>query len=99
MSPVSPRKREVSPCEQRIQRTDPQQTSEWTSTKQRFQKPITVDRLAYEHECSSSVKGWNMHIAHVCAPLNICLKKYIIKNVGYSVEETAGYIEVLFQKH
>ncbi len=107
MSPVSPRKREVSPPQRSLSppaelaaysrnRTEPQQTSEWTSTKQRFLKPITVDRLAYEHECSSSVKGWNMHI---CAPWNIYLKKYIIKDFGNSVKVTAGYIEVLFQKH
>ncbi len=27
------------------------------------------------------------------------LKKIIIKDFGNSVEETAGYVEVLFQKH
>ncbi len=40
-----------------------------------------------------------MHIVHVCAPWNIYLKIYIIKDFGNSVEVTAGYIEVLFQKH
>jgi len=40
-----------------------------------------------------------MDIVHVCAPWNIYLKKYIIKDFGNSVEVTAGYIEVLFQKH
>ncbi len=40
-----------------------------------------------------------MHIVHVCAPLNIYLIKYINKDFGNSVEGTAGYIEVLFQKH
>ncbi len=110
MSPVSPRKREVSPSRRGLSppaelaaysnnRTEPQQTSEWTSTKQRFLKHITVDCLTYEHECSSTVKGWNMHIVHVCAPWNIYLKNILIKDFGNSVEVTAGYIEVLFQKH
>ncbi len=110
MSPVSPHKREVSPSRRSLSppaelaaysknQTEPLQTSEWTSTKQRFLKPLTLDRLAYEHECSSSVKGWNMHIVHICAPLNIYIKKHIIKDFSYSVEVTAGYIEVLFQKH
>ncbi len=41
-----------------------------------------------------------MHIVHVCAPLNIYLKKINnIKDFGNSVEVTAGYIEVLFQKN
>ncbi len=40
-----------------------------------------------------------MHIVHVCAPLNIKKKKIIIKDFGNSVEVTAGYIEVLFQKN
>ncbi len=39
------------------------------------------------------------HSSDVCAPLNIYLKKYIIKDFGNSVKVTAGYIEVLFQKH
>ncbi len=63
---VSPSQRSLSPPAELAayskNRTDPQQTSEWTSTKQRFLKPIKLDCLAYEHECSSSVKGWNMHI-------------------------------------
>ncbi len=40
-----------------------------------------------------------MHTVHVCAPGNIYFKKIIIKDFGNSVEVTAGYIEVLFQKH
>ncbi len=40
-----------------------------------------------------------MHSLDVCAPLNIYLKLIIIKDFGNSVEVTAGYIEVLFQKH
>ncbi len=40
-----------------------------------------------------------MHSLDVCAPLNIYLKQIIIKDFGNSVEVTAGYIEVLFQKH
>ncbi len=66
--------------------------------KTAFPKTYHVDCLTYEHECSSTVKGWNMHIVHVCA-WNIYLKKIIIKDFGNSVEVTAGYIEVLFQKH
>ncbi len=83
MSPVSPRKREVSPSWRSLSppaelaaylknRTEPDfyEVFEMT-TKQRFQKPITLDCLAYEHECSSTVKGWNMHSLDVCAPWNI----------------------------
>ncbi len=70
-----------------------------TSTKQPFLKPITVDSLAYEHEYSSSVKGWNMHIVQTYVLHEIYITKYINKDFGNSAEVTAGYIEALFQKH
>ncbi len=42
-----------------------------------FQKRITVDCLAHEHECSSSGKGWNMHIVRTFVLHEIYIKKYI----------------------
>ncbi len=88
MSPVSLREREVSPPRRSLSppaelaaysknRTEPQQTREWTSTKQRFLKPLTVDCLTYDHEYSSSVKGWNMHIVQTY----VLHEKYIFKNI------------------
>ncbi len=40
-----------------------------------------------------------MHIIRTFVLHEIYIKKYIIKDFGNSVEGTAGYIEVLFQKH
>ncbi len=59
MSPVSFSEHEVSPSRRSL--SPPADLAAYSknraAAKQRFQKPITVDRLAYEHECSSSVKG------------------------------------------
>ncbi len=100
---VSPSQRSLSPLAELAAYSKNRTAADFWMNEYKTVFPKTVDSLldclTYEHECSSSVKGWNMHTVHVCAPWNIYLRKNIIKDFDNSVEVTAGYIEVLFQKH
>ncbi len=68
-----------------------------------FQTPcrfLLIFRLPHNHHISACVRLWFTSIpTSVSFSFIVLLKKYIIKDFGNSVEVTAGYIEVLFQKH